>query len=161
GASPEDHHCWKLPVLAAADGVVVAIEDGVPDNAIGDVELRKNWGNVVVLQHAPGLFSLVAHLACGSVRVRPGQSVRRGEVLGPCGSWGRWPRPHLHFQLQSSRELGAPTLPCRFSDAVVRSGAERLVLAIAPAEGQTIRNVEAEPELARAFAFERGRTIAL
>jgi hypothetical protein len=126
------------------------------------MDLERNWGNVVVLQHAPGLFSLVAHLARGSVKVREGQHVRRGDVLGACGSSGRSPRPHLHFQLQGAAALGSPTLPCRFSDAVLRHEDEEAIDAAAcPDEGDVARNVEPDAALAAAFAFEPGSVIAL
>jgi murein DD-endopeptidase MepM/ murein hydrolase activator NlpD len=136
----DSYHCFRLPVLAAADGTVARIENHVPDNAIGDVDLRRNWGNVVVIQHGAGLFSLVAHLAQGSVSVRPGQSVRRGDVVGLCGSSGRSPRPHLHFQVQATDVLGAPTLPLRFHHACLHAPASaepaRLVRLAEPAAGE-------------------------
>ncbi|HEY2733563.1 MAG TPA: M23 family metallopeptidase, partial [Polyangiales bacterium] len=52
--------------------------------------------------------------------VYPGQFVTRGTVLGYCGNSGRSPRPHLHFQLQATAQLGSATLACHFSDVVVR-----------------------------------------
>jgi murein DD-endopeptidase MepM/ murein hydrolase activator NlpD/urea transporter len=198
GASLEDHHCFRLPVLAAADGVVVKVERDVPDNAVGGVDLKRNWGNVVLVYHAPGLYSLVAHLARNSARVHEGQQVRRGDVLGLCGSSGRSPRPHLHFQLQGGPQLGAPTLPCRFSDAVrvaspwaarlscdsslewaqVLAGhggggkdgrgtrathdePGRLATTLLPLEGQRLRNLEPDAELAACFALEPGSVLAL
>lgn len=159
GAALDDHHCHKLPVLAAAEGVVVKVVSDVPDNAVGEMNLERNWGNCVVVRHAPGLCSLVAHLARGSVRVVEGQPVRRGDVLGACGSSGRSPRPHLHFQLQSTPALGAPTLPCRFSDAVLRATDERLLLAAAPGEGDVTRNLEPDEALAALLAIEPGATL--
>ncbi|HVY37140.1 MAG TPA: urea transporter [Polyangia bacterium] len=154
------HHCYGLPVLAAADGTVVKIENDVPDNPVGGVDLDRNWGNVVVLFHAPGLYSVVAHLAPRSVAVREGQVVARGDVLGLCGSSGRSPRPHLHFQLQASPVLGAPTIPCVFENAVALAGpgstAPRLATAVVPREGEIWRNPDGDPELAEAFAFAPG-----
>lgn len=161
GARPEDHHCFKLPVLAAADGVVAKVVDGVVDNDVGDMDVANNWGNAVVVYHGTGLYSLVAHLAKGSVCVREGQPVRRGEVLGSCGSSGRSPRPHLHFQLQTTPQLGAPTLPCRFSDLVLVRDAEELTLATTPRVDETVRNLEAEEELAAFFALEVGAVLEL
>ena len=161
GARLEDHHCFKLPVLAAADGVVVKVVEGVADNAVGDMDVAHNWGNAIVIHHATGLYSLVAHLAKGSARVREGQHVRRGEAIALSGSSGRSPVPHLHFQLQSAPHLGAPTLPCRFSDAVVAEDRERVSLAIEPREGDTLRNLEPDDELAAFFAIEPGAVIAL
>ena len=161
GASPEQYHCHRLPVLAAADGTVVAASDALADNAVGAQDLVQNWGNHVVVQHAPGLCSLVAHLARGSVRVRVGQVVRAGDEVGLCGSSGRSPRPHLHFQLQGTPELGAPTLACRFTDVVrVEAAGERLGREVEPAEGDTLRSVEPDDDVARCLALAPGTSFA-
>jgi murein DD-endopeptidase MepM/ murein hydrolase activator NlpD len=158
GASNDDYHCYRLPVLAAAEGTVVAVESAVADNAVGAMDLEKNWGNYVILQHAPNLHSLVAHLSRGSVKVVKGQYVRRGEVLGLCGSSGRSPRPHVHFQLQATAELGAPTLPCHFTDVVRESevGA-RVEAALAPREDDVVRNLDPGEEVAAYLGCEIGK----
>jgi urea transporter len=161
GSRVEEFHCFRLPVVAAADGTVIALEDGVADNAVGAVDLAQNWGNHVLLQHAPGLYSLVAHLAKGSVKVGRGQLVRRGEVLGLCGSSGRSPRPHLHFHLQASPELGAPTLPCHFTDVVeARGDGERLLTAALPREGDAVRNLAPNEEVSAYFDLPLGERLA-
>ncbi|MBK6465235.1 MAG: urea transporter [Myxococcales bacterium] len=158
GARLEDHHCFRLPVLAAADGIVAKVVNDVNDNAVGGLDLARNWGNVVVLYHAPGVYSLVAHLAKSSVKVAVGQRVLRGEVLGLCGSSGRSPRPHLHFQLQGTPELGAPTLPCTFTEAVLEGddAGPELHRAHVPTVNEQLRNVEADAERAACFALEPG-----
>jgi urea transporter len=158
-ASNEDFHCFRLPVLAAGDGTVVAVESGVPDNAVGAVDVDRNWGNHVLVQHGVGLYSLVAHLARGSVKVVPGQFVRRGELLGLCGSSGRSPQPHVHFHLQGTSALGAPTLPCRFTDVVAFEGeSARVETALEPTEGMRVRNLEPDDEgVAPYLGFEVGR----
>jgi murein DD-endopeptidase MepM/ murein hydrolase activator NlpD len=151
------YHCYRLPVLAAADGTVVKVEADVPDNPIGGMDLDRNWGNIVVLYHAPGLYSLVAHLAPRSVTVREGQAVTRGEVVGLCGSSGRSPHPHLHFQLQGSPILGAPTLPCVFDSGVLSSeSSSRLVTGVVPREHEVWRNAEPDPDLAEQVGFPIG-----
>jgi urea transporter len=161
GRQPTDYFCFRLPVAAAADGTVVATENDVADNAIGDVDLAHAWGNRVVVQHAAGLYSVVAHLARGSVCVAPGQVVRRGDVLGLCGNSGRSPRPHLHFQLQVGPALGSTTLPCRFANVVVRlPSGESLVADARPREGDALRNLDADTALASFFDWSFGRTFA-
>ncbi|HMV65412.1 MAG TPA: urea transporter, partial [Myxococcota bacterium] len=116
GPSLADHGCWHLPVLAPAAGTVVRVVDGVADNAPGAQDTEERWGNLVVVQHAPALFSLVAHLSPATIAVRVGDYVLPGQLLGRCGSSGRSPVPHLHFQLQATPEPGDPTtgvsLPC-------------------------------------------------
>ena len=157
-----DFHCYRLPVLAAAAGTVVKLEGDVADNAVGEFDAQKNWGNFILVLHAPGLYSLVAHLARGSIKVREGQVVRRGEVLGLCGSSGRSPVPHLHFQLQGTHLLGAPTLPCAFSDVVMAAGGdgagERVIAAHVPAAGETLRNLDPQESVAACFQFRYGDT---
>jgi len=151
------YHCYRLPVLAAADGTVVKVEDEVPDNPIGEMDLDRNWGNVVMLYHAPGVYSVVAHLAPQSATVREGQVVARGQVVGLCGNSGRSPRPHLHFQLQSTPVLGAPTLPCAFERGILSSeSAPRLVTRVVPREQEIWKNADPDPDLAEQLAFPIG-----
>jgi murein DD-endopeptidase MepM/ murein hydrolase activator NlpD len=93
--------------------------------------------------------------------VREGQPVRRGELLGLCGSSGRSPRPHLHFQLQAAPQLGAPTLPCRFQDVVSRSArGDRLGPSVCPGEGDTVRNLEPDEGLAEHLRLRPGEARA-
>ena len=158
GGALDDYHCWRLPVLAAADGVVVEVETSLADNPVGQQDLERNWGNYVLVWHADGLYSLVAHLAHKSVKVKAGQSVKRGDLLGLSGSSGRSPRPHLHFQLQAGAKVGAPTIPCAFND-VVASGGERgprLVRKATPKVDEELRNAEADGELGAHLAFVPG-----
>ena len=92
------------PVVAAAGGVVVSARNDVPETttipepptppAIGETT-----GNNVIVRVAPGVFLLYGHMQPGSVRVRVGQRVARGEVLGLIGSSGNSTTPHLHFQV--------------------------------------------------------------
>ncbi len=151
------YHCFRLPVLAAAAGVVVKVETDLPDNPVGKMDLVHNWGNIVVLQHGPGLFSLVAHLARGSVKVKEGQHVGQGEVLGLCGSSGRSPVPHLHFHLQVAPQAGSATLPSAFAAVVRACGpGEMLEISHVPGKGDVCRNLEPSAELARRLGLRPG-----
>lgn len=100
GKKVSDYHAYGRDVLAAADGTVIIVVDGVPDNEPGQMDAALVTGNVVTVQHGDRLYSLYAHLQPGSPRVRPGQRVRAGDVLGKCGNSGNSSEPHLHFQLQ-------------------------------------------------------------
>lgn len=154
-ATRNDHaHCWRLPVVACADGTVAAVLDGAPDKPVGEVDLHDNWGNAVILWHGGLVWSMVGHLAAGSVAVRTGQVVKQGETLGLCGSSGRSPRPHLHFQLQSAATPGAPTIPLELHDVIrVGEDGEELLATVTPGEGETLRNIEPQPDVAAAFRF--------
>ncbi len=110
GTKAENYFCFNIPVCAPADGYVVEILDGINDNNIGEVNLDQNWGNTIVIKHGPKLFSQLSHIKKGSFKVAKGDYVRRGEVIATCGSSGRSPEPHLHFQLQKTPFIGSKTL---------------------------------------------------
>jgi hypothetical protein len=92
---------------------------------------------------------LVAHLARRSIKVKEGQQVAQGDVLGLCGNSGRSPTPHIHFHLQSSPHLGAATLPVGFSDVVMAAAiGERLEISHIPAKGEVCRNLDPSNDVA-------------
>jgi hypothetical protein len=93
-------------VLAAAGGRIVAVRDGaaenVPTEELPPADVDTAAGNYVVEALADGRFALYAHLQPGSLRVRPGQRVRRGQALGLVGNTGNSTEPHLHFHVMDS-----------------------------------------------------------
>ena len=99
---------YDQPVLASAAGEVVDIKDGLSNNP--DIPkppkippIADTVGNHVILKVSPGVFLLYAHLDRGSLRVKVGEHVRRGEVLGLIGTSGNSTVPHLHFQVMTRR----------------------------------------------------------
>ena len=111
-----------VAVLAAADGRVARVRDGVPDVSVrtsgtSAVE-RRECGNGVVLQHAAGFETQYCHLAEGSIAVKPGAEVKAGAVLGRVGLSGRTEYPHLHFTVREDAKVvdpfayGAPEGAC-------------------------------------------------
>lgn len=149
GRELKDYLCYRLPVLACADGTVVKVVRDVRDNPVGERNPDDPWGNLVLLQHGPALYSLVCHLSPGSVDVVEGQHVRQGTRLGLCGNSGRSFVPHLHLQLQNSPRIGAPTVELELHDVVVEGGdASVLRRAWTPREGDVLRNLERQDDVA-------------
>jgi murein DD-endopeptidase MepM/ murein hydrolase activator NlpD len=74
------------PVQAPADGVVVACKPKAGA-----------YGNAIILDHGFGVVTRYGHL--DGFNVKPGQKVRRGDVLGFVGSTGRSTAPHLHYEV--------------------------------------------------------------
>jgi len=119
-------------VLASGDGVVHRLHDGMPDNRKGapppfdQAALMKNiklfLGNHVLIDHGNGEYSLYAHLQQGSVAVKTGQRLARGERIGAMGMSGDAFLVHLHYQLQSGPEF-EEGLPAYFQAMRVRTGA--------------------------------------
>ena len=94
---------YNQPILAAADGVVVNVLDGLRDQSPPQPPpippIDETVGNHVIVRIAPGLYTLYAHMKPGSVLVSKGQRVRRGQELGRIGTSGNSTTPHLHFQI--------------------------------------------------------------
>jgi murein DD-endopeptidase MepM/ murein hydrolase activator NlpD len=107
-------------VLSATAGTVVGVVDRLPDGpidfALPPRDAGDAGGNHVVVAMGGGRYAFYAHLVPGSVRVKVGQRVRPGDVLGLLGNSGNSNAPHLHFQLMDGPSpLGAEGIPYRFS----------------------------------------------
>jgi len=121
GAELNDYYCFDKPVLAPANGTVVKIVNWVEDNLIGHVNTHDNWGNLIVIQHQVGIFSLLSHLRKGSIKVKEGQYVVAGEIIAGCGNSGRSLVPHLHFHIQSTAEPGSHTLKTNLINYLIKN----------------------------------------
>ena len=110
-----------VAVLAAADGVVAGVRDGMTDVSIRETgkEAVKNreCGNGLVLRHADGWETQYCHLAQGSVAVRRGQAVRAGERLGLVGLSGLTEFPHLHLTIRHQGKAVDPFAPAPVAGA--------------------------------------------
>ena len=120
GDKNEDFFCFGHPLLAVADGTVEATHDGIPENPPGGraVEIDYNTlaGNFVVLKIGDGIYAGYAHLQPGSLRVKVGDHVKRGDVLGLLGNTGNSDAPHLHFQLMDAPSIAiSDGLPYAFT----------------------------------------------
>lgn len=102
GTSARDYFAFGQPVLATGPGLVAEWRDGIEDNAPGKMNPTHALGNFVILDHDNGEFSIFAHLEKGSVAVKAGQRVERGQPLGRCGNSGNTSEPHIHYHLQTS-----------------------------------------------------------
>jgi Peptidase family M23 len=92
------------PEIAAAAGTVVSAVDGIAENKPqGPLEklppIQNTVGNHVIIKIAPERFLLYGHMKTGSVRVKVGQKVSEGQLLGQVGNTGNSSTPHLHFQV--------------------------------------------------------------
>ena len=105
GKKNSDYFCFGAEILAVADGTVLTASDGVADSEPGQMNPYAATGNTVILAHEGGIHSLYAHLQKHSVKVKEGAKVKRGTVLGLCGSSGQSTQPHLHFQLQDGPRM--------------------------------------------------------
>jgi hypothetical protein len=107
-------------VLAVADGTVVRAIDGLPNQVPGALPRGLNPleadGNAVFLRLRDGRIVFYAHMIPGSLRVKAGDRVVRGEVLGRLGNSGNSSAPHLHLHVIDRNAIFAANgLPYVFS----------------------------------------------
>jgi hypothetical protein len=117
-ARNENFYAENADAIAVADGIVVATKDSIPENVPGPtsravpITLETVGGNFVILDIGGGRYAFYAHLRPGSLRVRTGDRVRRGQVVGLVGNSGNSTEPHLHFHLADGNSpLGAEGIP--------------------------------------------------
>lgn len=138
GKALTDYFGFGQPILAPAAGTVTEATDGQPDNALGGAaDGQHPAGNHVILDLGQGEFAVFAHFQQGSVRVKPGDKVKAGDVLGACGNSGNSPTPHLHFHVQNSAKLfDSEGLPVQFSHYEANG---KPVALGEPVRGETLR----------------------
>lgn len=158
---PRSYFIYGEPVLAVADARVVSVLDGRPDQRPPTPDrtlTRENagrfvTGNHVVLALGHGRYALYAHLQPGSIRVREGQRVHRGQVLARVGNSGNSTEPHLHFHVSDGplplEADGLPYVFDRFRVAARAANPQALAgddtstrTALAPVRGATLRRSE-------------------
>ena len=106
---PTSFPTFGQPVLAVADAKVVVAVDRYPDLKVDEpreeMTHESEGGNRVVLDLGNGRFAGYAHLQAGSVAVRPGDRVTRGQQIAKAGSSGTGGGPHLHFQVMDGPSI--------------------------------------------------------
>jgi urea transporter/murein DD-endopeptidase MepM/ murein hydrolase activator NlpD len=155
----EDYFCYGLPVCSPLSGKVVTVVDGIPDNTIGEANIEKNWGNTIIIDHSEGLFSALSHLKPGSIKVKEGEIVDKGDIIAACGNSGRSPYPHLHFQFQTDDTIGGFTHKFPFAFYLEKRD-EKLELKTFdyPVVNSVVQNLEKHKLLAKAFEFKLGES---
>ena len=142
GADPASWYAYGEPVLAAADGEVVAVRDGAVQLHATPGEAQTHYrqrfgeameaglqtdfraalaGNLVTLRHVREggavEYTSYAHLKPGSIKVKPGARVSAGQVIAEVGDTGDAPVAHLHFQVNAGPDpFFSRSLPFTFTD---------------------------------------------
>ena len=144
GTRFEDYYAYGADVLAAAGGRVTEAENGQPEDPTAMQQpdesqeayfarLQKDQGNrlakgmtsitgnYVMIDHRQSEYSLYAHLKPGSVRVKIGDQVKAGDVIGKLGSSGNSTEPHLHFHVcDNANPLLCAGIPVNFSNVTIQ-----------------------------------------
>lgn len=160
GINLEDYYCYNLPVVAPANGYVYQIIDGFDDNKVGEVDLEHNWGNTIIIKHGEYMYSKLSHLKKFTFKVKQGDFVKKGDVVAHCGSSGRSPEPHLHFQIQTTPYVDGKTLFYPISYYLTKEENKyNLHTFNIPKEGEVVCNVSNTKLLTESFNFIPGKTL--
>lgn len=161
GDYPEDYYCYDKNVLAAADGYVKEVINSISDNIIGDMDLVNNWGNTIIIKHVDYLYTKSSHLKEGSIVVKAGDFVRKGQIIAKVGNTGRSPYPHLHFQVQATPYIGSKTLDYPLARYISQEsdGQYKLHLFEKPVQDQKIGSIESNSLLKNALHFIPGQQL--
>lgn len=142
GDQLEDYLAWDAPFYAVAAGRVVEVRDGNPDNParkIPDGAAEKHNG--VSIDHGNGEVSWYVHARNGSIVVKVGDQVERGQELGRIGNSGASAVPHLHFTLVAHGNLSVPWA-CDDYQLIAPDGTPIPVIRACPREGWTFESKE-------------------
>jgi hypothetical protein len=140
GTQNEDYYAFGRDVRAPADGTVIEVIEGVRDNAPGSLNPYSAVGNCVIIQHRQDEVSVLAHLKRGSIVVKEGDRVMRGQIVGKCGNSGNSSEPHLHYHLQNSPVLqDGLGIHCAFEKVVViKDGKTETRTRFSPVKGEIL-----------------------
>lgn len=105
GQKNEDYYAFGQEILAPCDGEVVAVVNGVKDNNIGETNTYNVGGNMVIIKTINNEYLVLCHFKHNSIKVKEGDKVKSGKVLGLCGNSGNSSEPHLHFHVQNEENL--------------------------------------------------------
>jgi hypothetical protein len=106
------YHAWDQEIHAVADGKIVEVKDGIPENVpnSGKIAVPITYdtlaGNHIIQLLSEGHYAAYAHLRPGTLKVKAGDTVHAGDVLAHLGNTGNSSEPHLHFQV-----CDAPSFP--------------------------------------------------
>ena len=148
----DNYTIYGQEALAAADGTVVKVVDGLPEQVPGvfpeGISLDEADGNSVILDIGGGNYALYAHFQPGTIRVKEGDRVKRGDVLALVGNSGNSLAPHLHFHVMSGPQpLASNGLPYEVDSFEVtgRNTAGTAAFDEAEAEGTPLKIERVDP----------------
>jgi hypothetical protein len=138
GQTNDDYYVFGKKIIAPAAGEVVLVVEGIKDNTPGEMNPIYVPGNTVIIKTANDEYLFFAHFKQHSIKVKQGQQVKQGELLGLCGNSGNSTEPHLHFQIQNVENMNKATGVKSYFDNILVNG--ELKNDYSPIKGEKIKN---------------------
>ena len=101
---------WKgygVELISVADGTIVGTKDGIIENEplseemAVKITLETLGGNYIIIDIGNNIYAFYGHLIPNSLKVKIGDKVKKGQIIGLLGNSGNSDCPHLHFHLES------------------------------------------------------------
>ena len=122
GTRNEDYYAFGKPLYAICDAEVYEIGTGVEDNRPTQMNPAQALGNYVVLKTANDEYIFYAHFQKETIKVKKGDVVKQGQLLGNCGNSGNSSEPHLHLHIQDGPNVMADIGARCFFDSIMVNG---------------------------------------
>lgn len=120
GTRNEDYYAFGKSIFAVCDAEVVQVITGVEDNKPGAMNPGQPLGNSVVLKTDNDEYIFYAHFEYDTVKVKVGDRVKAGQLLGNCGNSGNSSEPHLHLHIQDGPDVYSDVgVKCYFQTIMV------------------------------------------
>lgn len=112
------------PIMAARDGVVSMLKQDSDQSCPQNIYSCPDWNNYIVIDHGDGSSASYLHGFVNGARVRLGQQVKQGDIIGISGTTGQSGGPHLHFQVQTTTPGAyiAQSFPIGFAEVTENGG---------------------------------------
>jgi hypothetical protein len=135
-----DYEVFGKEVLAPGDGIITQVIDDSIDVLPGERDRSVGVGNAIIINHQNGEYSLLCHFKHNSIRVKVGDLVKQGKVIGLCGNTGNTFQPHIHFNLQDGPLMHkANALQAQFKKIIVNG---KVKTNCEPIRGDKVSNIK-------------------
>jgi hypothetical protein len=136
----ENYFAFGQEILSPADGTVIEVVNGIRDGEPMFMNPFMAFGNYISIQHKELEVSLVAHVKLDSFKVKVGDKVKKGQVVGLCGNSGHSWEAHIHYQLMNvPSAIEGTGIKTYFKDVkVTRGGKSEVVERYTPLKGDFI-----------------------
>ncbi len=124
GLKNEDYYAFGKEIYSPCNGEVVMVIDGIHDNRPGEMFPMMALGNGVVIKNESNEYVFLAHFKNHSTKVKEGQKVKAGDLLGLCGNSGNSSEAHLHLHVQDQLLTSDATGRKIFFKGVMLNGKE-------------------------------------
>jgi hypothetical protein len=104
----QEYETFGKALYSPVDGVIVAVENSLPDQKIGETDRENIVGNHIVIKTETDIFILMAHLQNNSVLVAEGERVNIGQEIAKIGNSGNTSQPHLHIHAMTNVDVFDP-----------------------------------------------------